>query len=93
MAKSLLKKAKKAVKKVRNKDTKAEDARREWEKFSVPKSSSVSIRDHIEKLSGERRDCFTIWTLIKNSDIYTTDEKIKKLIKLKQFDTLLGEIS
>jgi len=61
---------------------------------SISTKSKVSnIKEHIEKLSGERRDCFTIWTLIKNTEIYTTDEEIKKLIKLKEFDTLLGEIS
>ena len=97
MAKSLLKKAKKAAgpaaKKVRNKDTRAEQAKREWKHLSVPKVPSVSIRDHIEKLSGERRDCFTIWTVIKNNEKYNTNEKIKELIRAKEYETLLGEIS
>ena len=55
--------------------------------------SSTNIRDHIEKLSGERRDCSTIWLLIKDGTKYTTDEEILDLIKAKQYDTLLGEIS
>ena len=85
MAKSLLKKAKKATKKKISEEKSGE--------ISVPKSPSVSIRDHIEKLSGERRDCFTIWTLIKNTEIYTTDADIIKLITSKGYETLLGEIS
>ena len=55
--------------------------------------SSTNIRAHIEKLSGERRDCSTIWLLIKDGTKYTTDEEILDLIKAKQYDTLLGEIS
>jgi hypothetical protein len=62
---------------------------------SVSTKSKVSdIRSHIEKLSGERKDCSTIWTLIKHeSSIYKTDEEIKTLLKAKGYETLLGEIS
>ena len=95
MAKSLLKKAKKAAgpaaKKVRNKDTRAEQAKREWKHLSVPKVPSVSIRDHIEKLSGERRDCAAIWTLIKNTN--QSQDEVLNLIKAKGYETLLGELS
>ena len=104
MAKSLLKKAKKAAKSVKQKvetswpetrEQQREQKRREdiGPPPSVPKSPKVSIREHIEKLSGERRDCAAIWTLIKNGEQYRTDEKIKELIKAKGYETLLGEIS
>ena len=55
--------------------------------------SSTNMRTHIEKLSGERRDCATIWLLIKDGTKYTTDEEVLDLIKAKQYETLLGEIS
>ena len=55
--------------------------------------SSTNIRAHIEKHSGERRDCATIWLLIKDGTKYTTDEEVLDLIKAKQYETLLGEIS
>ena len=55
--------------------------------------SSTNMRTHIEKLSGERRDCATIWLLIKDGTKYTTDEEVLDLIKVKQYETLLGEIS
>ena len=55
--------------------------------------SSTNIRAHIEKLSGERRDCATIWLLIKDGTKYTTDEEVLDLIKAKEYETLLGEIS
>jgi len=51
-----------------------------------------NLRTHLEKLSGERRDCSTIWTVIKNDDSYDRD-KIVALIKAKGYETLLGEIS
>ena len=61
---------------------------------SSAKSKVSDIKEHIEKLSGDRRDCASIWTLIKH-DIskYKTDEEIKNLIKAKGYETLLGEIS
>ena len=55
--------------------------------------SSTNMRTHIEKFSGERRDCATIWLLIKDGTKYTTDEEVLDLIKVKQYETLLGEIS
>ena len=51
-----------------------------------------NLRVHIEKRSGERRDCATIWTVIKNDNNYDRD-KIINLIKAKGYETLLGEIS
>jgi hypothetical protein len=100
MAKSLLKKAKKAAKSVKKEvEILAEQKRKKDEidapalPVSSPKAPKVSIREHIEKLSGERGDCSAIWTLIKNGEQYRTDEKIKELIKAKGYETLLGEIS
>ena len=60
-----------------------------------PKASrnSTNMRAHIEKHSGVRRDCATIWLLIKDGTKYTTDEEVLDLIKVKQYETLLGEIS
>ncbi len=77
MAKSLLKKAKKAAKSVKKE----------------VKSKVSDIRSHVEKHAGERRDCATIHNLLKDTVKYKTDEDIKNLIKLKEYDTLLGEIS
>ena len=58
------------------------------------KSKVSNIKEHIEKLSDDRRDCASIWTLIKHdSSIYKTDDDIKNLIKSKGYETLLGEIS
>ena len=58
------------------------------------KSKVSNIKEHIEKLSGERRDCASVWTLIKHeSSKYKTDDEIKNLIKSKGYETLLGEIS
>ena len=54
-------------------------------------SSSVDVRKHIEKISGERRDAATVWGVIKDSD--HTDDDIKVIVKSLKFDTLLGEIS
>jgi len=52
-----------------------------------------NVRAHIEKLVDERGDCATIWRIIKDNPKYTTDKDILDLIKLKQYDTLLGEVS
>ena len=98
MAKSLLKKAKKVAKSVKKEvEILAELERKKDEidapalPVSAPKAPNVSIRDHIEKLSGDRRDCSAIWTLIKNGN-YDRDEIIN-LVKAKGYETLLGEIS
>ena len=77
MAKSLLKNAKKAAKSVKKE----------------VKSNVGNVRAHIEKLSGERPDCATIWRIIKDNPKYTTDKDILDLIKLKEYSTLLGEVS
>ena len=86
MAKKAKKAAKKAVKKVV--EVLAPPAPK-------PKASrsSTNIRAHIEKHSGERRDCATIWRIIKDNPKYTTDKDILDLIKLKEYSPLLGEIS
>ena len=82
MAKSLLKKAKKAAKKVKK------------EVSSInPRVAVDNFREHVEKLAGERRDCATIWTLIKSNDKYTSKEEIINLLKAKNYETLLGEFS
>ena len=88
MAKSLLKKAKKATKKVKKtveKEVKSAS--------SSTKSKVSSIRAHIEKNAALRRDCEVIKRLITDNEKYKSDEDIINLCKLKQYDTLLGEIS
>ena len=84
MAKSLLKKAKKAAK----------SAKKEVKSASSSTKSKVSsIRAHIEKNAALRRDCEVIKRLITDNEKYKSDEDIINLCKLKQYDTLLGEIS
>ena len=88
MAKSLLKKAKKAAKSVKK------TVKKEVKTASSSAKSKVSdIRAHVEKLAGERRDCAVIARLLLDTDKYKTDEDIKNLCKFKGYDTLLGEIS
>ena len=89
MAKSLLKKAKKATKKVK-KEVKKEvkDA-----SSSSVKSKVSDIRAHVEKNAALRRDCEVIKRLITDNEKYKSDEDIINLCKLKEYDTLLGEIS
>ena len=84
MAKSLLKKAKKAAKKVKKEVKKAS---------SSAKSNVGNVRAHIEKNAELRRDCATIHNLLKDTEKYKTDEDIINLIKLKEYETLLGEVS
>ena len=84
MAKSLLKRAKKAAKSVKKEVKKAS---------SSTKSKVSDIRAHVEKLADERRDCAVIARLLLDTDKYKTDEDIINLIKVKRYDTLLGEIS
>ncbi len=84
MAKSLLKKAKKAAK----------SAKKEVKSASSSTKSKVSsIRAHIEKNAALRRDCEVIKRLITDNEKYKSDEDIINLCKLKEYDTLLGEIS
>jgi len=78
MAKSLLKKAKKAVK----------SAKKEVKK--EVKQASSSARDHIESLAKQRRDCAVVWGMIQNGN-HSTDE-IKEICKEKGFNDLLGEL-
>ena len=80
MAKSVLKKAKKAAKSVKKGS-------------SSVKSNVGNVRAHIEKYSGEQGECATIWRVINNNPKYTTDKEILDLIKLKNYSTLLGEVS
>ena len=84
MAKSLLKKAKKAAKSVKKEVKKAS---------SSTKSKVSDIRAHVEKLAEERRDCAVIHNLLKDTAKYKTDADIISLIKAKGYETLLGEIS
>ena len=86
MAKKAKKAAKKAVKKVV--EVLAPPAPK-------PKASrsSTNIRAHIEKLSDERRDCSIIWRVIQHNPQYASDEAVINLIKLKEYNTLLGEVS
>jgi len=78
MAKSFMKKAKKAVK----------SAKKEVKK-EVKKVSS-SAKDHIESLSKQRRDAAVIWGMIQNGN--HSDSEIKKMVEEKGFHTLLGEL-
>ena len=78
MAKSFMKKAKKAVKSVK-KEVKKE----------VKKVSS-SARDHIESLSKSRRDAAVVWGMIQDGN--HNEAEIKEICKDKGFDTLLGEL-
>ena len=78
MAKSLLKKAKKAAKSA---TSSAKEA------VSSAKSSAKS---HIESLAHSRRDAAVVWGMIKDGN-HSTDE-IKAICKEKGFDQLLGEL-
>ena len=84
MAKSLLKRAKKAAKSVKKEVKKAS---------SSTKSKVSDIRAHVEKLAEERRDCATIHNLLKDTVKYKSDKDIIDLIKAKEYETLLGEVS
>ena len=78
MAKSFMKKAKKAVKSAKK------EAKKEVKKVSS------SARDHIESLAKQRREAAVMWGMIKDGN-HSTDE-IKQICKSKGFDTLLGEL-
>ena len=79
MAKSFMKKAKKAVK----------SAKKEVKK-EVKKVSS-SARDHIESLSKQRRDAAIMWGKIKNGNY--SDSEIKKMAEESGFSQLLSDFS
>ena len=94
MAKSLLKKAKKAVSSVKkHAHGKAEKIEKKVEKVSHLSSPHADLRDHVEKLASERRDCATIWMLIKDNPKYQSHAAVVELITAKGYETLLGEIS
>ena len=52
---------------------------------------SSKVRQHIEGLAKKRRDAAIVWPQIKDTNM--GDDEIKKLVKSRHFDTLLGEIS
>ena len=83
MAKSLLKKAKKAAKNV----SKPASTLQSRKAVEVAKPSAKS---HVESLSKQRRDAAVVWGMIKDGN-HSTDE-IKAICKEKGFDTLLGEL-
>ena len=78
MAKSFMKKAKKAAKSVKK------EAKKEVKKVSS------SARDHIESLSKSRRDAAVAWGMIQNGN--HSEAEIKEICKDRGFDTLLGEL-
>ncbi|MEO2147530.1 MAG: hypothetical protein ABGW56_00585 [Flavobacteriaceae bacterium] len=92
-AKNLLKKAKKAVSSVK-KHTSDEAKKVEKVVSEVRgKRPLMDLRDHVEKLASERRDCATIWILIKDNPKYKSHAEVVELITAKGYETLLGEIS
>ena len=57
-------------------------------------ASSIDVRKHIEGIATSRRDAAIIHEIIKSdAPGVGTDDEIRKLVKSKNFDTLLGEIS
>ena len=87
MAKSFMKKAKKAVKNVKS-ELKAEVVDKVKSKASKVSSSA---RDHIESLSKSRRDAAVMWGMIQNGN--HSDSEIKKMAEEKGFSQLLSELS
>ena len=85
MAKSLLKKAKKAVK-----SAKKEAKSHASEVKEAVKATSSSAKSHIESFAHSRRDCAVVWGMIKDGN--HSDDEIREIVKDKGFDTLLGEI-
>ena len=86
MAKSLLKKAKKASKSVKKEVKKSVVS--EVHKLTNKPSSA---RDHIKSLSKQRRDAAIMWGKIKNGNL--SDSEIKKIAEESGFSQLLSEIS
>ena len=78
MAKSFMKKAKKAVKSAKK------EAKKEV------KEVSSTARLHVESLSKQRRDCAIVWGMIKDGNHSKTE--IREICKDKGFDQLLGEL-
>ena len=88
MAKSFMKKAKKAVKSAK-KESKSH-ASEVKEAVKEVKKVSSSARSHIESLARSRRDCAVMWGMIKNGN--HSDTEIKEICKEKGFNDLLGEL-
>ena len=82
MSKNLLKKAKKAAKKVTHSTEEVVS--------SVKSATSSKAESHIKSLSKQRRDAAVVWGMIKDRN-HTQDE-IKQIVKDKGFTQLLGEI-
>ena len=61
----------------------------EASKSEAPKEST--IRKHLERLHGLRRDAAVIWEEIQDKDL--TDEELREVIRSHNFGTLLGEVS
>ena len=78
MAKSFMKKAKKAVKSAKK------EAKKEVKKVSS------SARDHIESLAKQRRDAAVMWGMIEKGN--HSEAEIKEICKEKGFTQLLGEL-
>ena len=89
MAKSFMKKAKKAVKSAK-KEAKSQVSEVKAAVKEVKKVSS-SARDHIESLAHSRRDAAIMWGKIKNGN--RSDSEIKKIAEESGFSQLLSEIS
>lgn len=89
MAKSFMKKAKKAVKSAK-KEAKSQVSEVKAAVKEVKKVSS-SARDHIESLAHSRRDAAIMWGKIKNGNL--SDSEIKKIAEESGFSQLLSEIS
>jgi hypothetical protein len=81
MAKNLLKKAKKAVKKVTHSTE---------EVVSSVKFAKSSARSHIESLAHSRRDAAVLWGMIEKGN--HSDAEIKEICNEKGFTQLLGEL-
>ena len=89
MAKSFMKKDKKAVKSAK-KEAKSQVSEVKAAVKEVKKVSS-SARDHIESLAHSRRDAAIMWGKIKNGNL--SDSEIKKIAEVSGFSQLLSEIS
>ena len=85
MAKSLLKKAKKAAKNV-SKPASTLQSRKAVEESSA----KLSAKSHIKSLSKQRRDCAVLWGMIEKGN--HSDAEIKEICKEKGFTQLLSEI-
>ena len=81
MAKSFMKKAKKAVKSAK-KEAKSQVSEVKAAVKEVKKVSS-SARDHIESLAHSRRDAAIMWGKIKNGNL--SDSEIKKIAEESGF--------